>query len=190
MQTTAWFLRSILDKQCLYNLSHGEYTLIKPRTGCFSETSPVPTRMFHSFDLDVLFFFFHDTKSMDLPDAFKPLSKRLCNVPKKALSALCFMELRSEYISLQTIWKICVSLHQMDLYPAVSMLHVRFNTVSLGLHRLPAFCQPAHFTSNMCCIWLNQTGLSDKPQAQQGILTCRIVLTGRYSQTPVDMTDV
>lgn len=43
---------------------------------------------------------------------------------------------------------------------------------------------------NICCVWLNQTGLSDRPQAQsrpylcqRSISTCRIVLSGRYTET-------
>lgn len=40
----------------------------------------MPIRICHGFDLDVLFF--HDTKSIDLPDAFKKLSKHLYNVPQ------------------------------------------------------------------------------------------------------------
>lgn len=84
----------------------------------------------------------------------------------------------------------------MNLYPAASMLHVRFYTVSLGLDGLPVLCQPTHLTSNMCCIWLNQTGGSNKPQAQSLIHANRVFQHAGLScwadtvKHTVDMTDI
>lgn len=55
-------------------------------------------------------------------------------------------------------------LHQMDLCPAVSMLHARLCTVSPGLdRRVPR--QHTRLTSNVC-LRLNWTGVSNKPGAQ------------------------
>lgn len=62
-------------------------------------------------------------------------------------------------------------MHQMDLCPDLSMLHVLFYTVRSLKKRsavvwTDCLCFVFFHTTNKSCIWLNETGLPDKPQAE------------------------
>lgn len=158
MQTTVWFPRSIWT-MCVSFVSAKDILYYQTnKNGMLFGDQPSANKG-RFMDLSWTSFFFFITQRVWIYQMhLKKLSK---------MSAIFHKNAEFPVFHGTEKWiQICKLVHQMDLYPAVSMLHVRFHTVGLGLDRLPVLCQPTHLTSNMCCIWLSQTGLSNKPQAQ------------------------
>ncbi len=109
-------------------------------------------------------FSFHDTKCMDLPDAFKKPSKLVRNVPQNNAEFPLFHR-PDKWIWFKQHW--CIEwgepVHQMDLYPAVSMLHVMFYAVkSFSLKKRPALVWTGlYFEIYVVFGWIRQAYLTD-----------------------------